>query len=586
MLKAALSPSHDFRLRSLGRLHSLKIDSTTLSDPLCISQGDAADRLTGALFFRTGSLGQPAYASLFAGGSDEMVLIYDELLLDHPVTGRADLNAVPLQSIGEATVLHTPDKPFAFLPLGQTLHVRSMSLADNPIRSQVSYYNGGHGYDDVDARLGALASERLQIDAAGTVRGYNGHLPNSLYDGHQIDVRIKRRVGRNMLIRYLLLANRHAAHVPLFQPIAGYERLRSPLQKEKRSDQALVFRYRDDLTAVLQFTAMDWDRRDEQRSLYHDPHDLRRWRTAVEWAPLVGPFQWRVGLTARRTSDKSPLWGNHLQHYAAAYGAVAVSVAERLQLGARVSAEKSSGFSPRLLPELSLLHTSADSALSLALWANRTVVFPSLQASYNKGFFAWGNPNLRPGIVDRIGFAAERRQRRMFLAAAASLQSHQDRIAISFNGERTVYANVQPYRSALVDLQARFENGNTLFGLRGQAYRPFSAPTEADRPSARLQAFAEYHLVRFKGDLDVRLRIGGELVGGLVAPTPWTAEFSPWKRPMRLQKRPYAQVTLHYHSADIFFAYENLLDEEVQMVYGYPLPRRWMHWGFIWRFVD
>lgn len=579
-------PLFDFRPRSTYYLRSLSADSTLLIGARYTSLGEIVECYAGGYFYNLGSAGQPAYASLFGSPMGEMVLSYDELILNHPLSGLADLNMIPVESMGRAGILHSADKPFGHLPLGQTFHVQSATIADNPIRSQVGYRTGANGYDDVDVRLGAKTSERFRLDLGGVIRGYDGHLRNSLYDGHQINLKADRRLGANWLLRYLLLANQHAANLPIPQPPVGFSKIVFPLQKEKRTDHALVLRRCDALTAVLQYTLMESDWRDQSRAVFNAQHDARSLRYTAEWAPLAGRLNWRSGLTGWTTSLNSNSWGKHGDWQSGLYSSIDARITDKLRGYGRLTVEKNSRFQPQALPEINLFW-SFDSTMKMTLWANRGMIYPSLEARFSRGALAWGNSDLQPGEYQQAGLALEKRSSNVMAAGAVTLRRNLSQIAAQFDGERVVFANLPDYSLATVDLQTQIQLNRWLITFKGQTHWQFSSPPlVTNRPDWYLQSFVQYHLIQFKGDLNARLRVGAYLLGESRAPIPYHAAFSPQTAAISPQIYPYLHALLHYHSAEVFFAYENFIGADVQYVYGYSMPQQWFRWGFVWHFVD
>ena len=89
------------------------------------SFADVFGRLPGAFFFNRGSVGQPAYGFLFSGNKSSFVLEYDGLVLNDPLTGRANLNLIPTESVGSMNYGIAEKRDNNFLPTGQTLRNKS-----------------------------------------------------------------------------------------------------------------------------------------------------------------------------------------------------------------------------------------------------------------------------------------------------------------------------------------------------------------------------------------------------------------------------------------------------------------------------
>ncbi|MDZ7371283.1 MAG: hypothetical protein ONB12_08935, partial [candidate division KSB1 bacterium] len=356
-------------------------------------------------------------------------------------------------------------------------------------------------------------------------------------------------------------------------------------QKERRSDYALSARYRDRLHTVFQYTILDSDLRDARRSLFNDRRDARALFHTTEWRSLYRHLQWRAGMTGRYTMLKGSNWGEHYDGRGAAYLAASYTIG-RAEMGLRFAAEKAEKNEPIGLPQLHLFLWSPDSTLRAALWLGRQAEYPSLREQYAQGLFTWGNENLRPARHDQAAATVEKHFARLFLAGSMVVRQSRAPIGALYDGRRVTFTNLPRARSFLWILQGRYAFHRQAIVLKVEGQRQLAGLRPANRPDWLLQGFVQSHIKAFKGDLDLQLRLGGYLFGNRLAPVPWYAEYSPICRTLSPTIYPYFHALLHFRSADLFFAYENFIDANLEAVAGSPMPRLWLRWGFVWHFVD
>ncbi len=581
------APLFDFRKQPDVWLHGLYYDSTLIIGSRYTSFGDVLDWFPGGYHFNLGGAGQQAFGAMFGGPRSGFVLEYDGLILNNPITGTADLNLIPTESLGHAGIVHSAFKAYDNLPIGAALQFESRSIADNPIRSQVGYRTGYYGYDDVDVRVGILPSSKWWLDLGGVIKNYAGVIPNEEYSGQKINVKVNRRFGANWLARYVLLFNLRDAEIPLPGQLQNFQEFYDPRQKERRTDHALQLFHKDNFKTTLQLTKFEQDLRAANRGIFDERHDVYSIRLTGEFAAPLWRARWRSGVAGHASWLTSNAWDDKRDWQTEAYTSLSGRLAQKLCWYAGARLQKNEAFNPQWTPEANLFY-AADSTMRFSLWANKINVYPSMQARYADGPFALGSPNLDFATYSQIGLAAEKGYDDLFLHGSLALQHRQKQIAIQYDGESIRYANMPRQTvlnaGALVDY--RFLKDWRLV-FKGEYFHSLEAePRIVNRPDFYFKSFLQYHLVKFQGDLNARLRIGALALGERRGPVPFYVDYSPTTASLGPAVYPYLHAVLLYRSAEIFIAYENFIDADVQFVYGYSMPSLWFRYGFIWHFVD
>ncbi|MBN1480425.1 hypothetical protein EH223_20425 [candidate division KSB1 bacterium] len=580
-------PLYDFRSAPDIYLRGFYHDSTLIIGSRYVSFGDVFDWMPGGYFYNMGGAGQLAYGSMFGAPAGEMILEYDGLVLNNPFTGLADFNLIPTESMGHAGLVHSFFKPCGYMPIGASFHFQSRTIANNPIRSQVGYRTGYYQYDDVDVRLGIQASKKLWIDAGGVIRSWGGLTSNEAYSGTKVNAKLNRRFGSHWLARYILLFNLRDTEIPLPDQLRDLQDFLDPKQKDGRIDHALIIHYKKKFSTIVQYTKFESELRAADKSVFFEQHNAHMIRGTSELNLFLREIRWRNGLHAMATFAESTSWGKRRDWQADAYSSLHGRINSTLHWYAAVKMEKNEDYAPQIVPEAQLFY-AIDSTAAVSVWANQVVRYPSMTARYAIGPFAYGNGNLTFSRYNQIGLAGEKQFVNLFLHAAGALMQRKNQIATYDLDDKPTFTNMPDLSTLTFDasLDYHFMPKWRLL-LQGKLFSDFNAdPVVTQRPSLYSKFFLQYHLIAFKGDLNARLRAGAFVLGERQGPVPFYADFSRTTVKLEPAIYPYFHAVLKYRTAEIFIAYENYIDADVQYVYGYSMPQLWFRYGFIWHFVD
>ena len=569
-------PLFDFRANPTAVMKALYHDSTFIIGARYTSFGDVFDRMPGAYYYNLGTPGQLAFGSIFGAPPGEMLLDYDGLILNHPITDLADFNVIPTESMAHAGIVHSAHKTFGFMPIGQAFQFESHTIANNPIRSQVGYRTGYYQYDDVDVRLGIQASPKFWLDFGGVLKGYGGYTPNAAYSGTKVNAKLNRRLGSNWLLRYVMLLNMRDTEIPLPGPLQDAE-FADPKQKDGRIDHAVQLRYKNNFFTTLQYAQFEEELRARDKSVFFEQNEAQVFRATTEYNLFWKSIRWRNGASARLTRAQSNTMGDHGDWQTDLYSSLNGSFLSQLHWHAAIDAEKRQGYQPQINPELNLFF-AIDSTAALNAWASRTTIYPSLKAQYSIGPFATGATDLTFAAYNQLGLAAEKQFATFFVYGSAVYMQRKNPRYVNMPSMSTLTADLS--------LDYTFLPKWRVFA-QGTFFTDFDAqPTVTHRPQLYSKFFLQYHLIAFKGDLNARLRAGAFVLGPRYGPAPFYAHFSNSTVELGPAVYPYFHAILKYRTAEIFFAYENYIDADVQYVYGYSMPQLWFRYGFIWHFVD
>ena len=574
-------------------------DSTYIRGSRYGSFADIFDWLPGGYAFRRGSVGQPAPGLLFAGHERELTLDYDGLILNDPLTGVADLNLIPTESVQAMQLLRPSGRrENPFTSQAGTLSLEPVDLASLPIRSRVAYRTGT-GYDDNDARLGVQATPELAINAGGILKNYAGTKPHSKYRAQKVNVKIRRSFPGPWIFSYVFLMNKFDLDIPWSQDLGIPDTLVSPHHKDVRYDHGLSLQT-NGFRTFLQFTHLNREEYLFRQFLYEERIATKRIETDPRVSVLrstshldrdVPIGQLRLGLEGEWATLKNESWGRHTDWSAAGLVSLAnesekffwdiSTKVEHIGSGLFVAPELSGGY-------------SAWPGVRLQGWLERKVQHPSFEARFKTGPLVIGTSNLKPEQSIQLGLALRLENESYDVFFVHSWESSKDRIGVrpmAFDPEAHAgarFANLPAHQVYAFDAIADYRL-NDWFSMAAKFHysHVFGAyDWLAYRPEFFGKAYVQIHRILFDHDLNARLRVGTEFIGTRYGPLPfYLDEPSLWIK-QGPQILPYVHGIFIIKDATLFVAMENPLGLDYERLYGFPFPKAQFRWGFVWNFID
>jgi len=105
-------------------------------------------------------------------------------------------------------------------------------------------------------------------------------------------------------------------------------------------------------------------------------------------------------------------------------------------------------------------------------------------------------------------------------------------------------------------------------------------------PMFSAKNYVQFSGVFFQGDLDARIRVGAEFISERYGPSPYYADYSRTTAVLNPVVTPYLHGIFIIKDATLFVSLLNPLSFEYERVYGYPMPKLQLRWGFVWNFTD
>lgn len=564
-------------------------DSTLTTGSSYGSFADILQDLPGGYYFNHGSVGQPAYGFFFSGIPSMMRINCDGLLLDDPLSGGVDLNLIPTEAVQQLYFFPNPLKGGnGFWANSQTLYIRTRDLSGQPIRSRVAYRTGAKSYNDVDARFGIQASQRLRINMGGSLKSYGElYAKREKYRAQQVNVNIEQYLGRDWWARYLLLRNRFEPNLLLPQPLANYPGLDHLHQKETRYDHGFMLQKGRTFSTAVQLSDYDRSLHSDDSNSLNQHQDVFRALWHSLWQKQIAFFTYQLGGDWQWTRLKSRDWGKHEQQQVGGWGGIVAAIGAKWSLSAGVRGQKLGGSDLAWLPYFQTnFNPSPD--WQWIFWAERILTPASFASRFSTGPFALGQADLRNERCDALGLGMEKQFIDGKLLMALSWSSITDGILTEIRqGENVpVYRNQPKHDQVAVDLAGEWRPFSWI-SLSAQGKQLFFASFQPDNwPATSGQGYLQLNHIFFKSDLDVRIRFGCMFFGERRGPDPIFCDNSFVKAPLTAIAVPYVHGIFVIKDVTLFLAIQNPLSQPYQITYGYPMPLAQFRWGFVWKFRD
>ncbi len=582
----------DMQFKTGPLMSLLKADSSLGRGSRYGSFADLFDQLPATFFMHHGSVGQMADGSLFSAHGAPFILDYDGLILNDPLTGAADLNLLPVQSIEQFELITSGHgRRFGLAPAGQLLQVDTRNMAALPVKTRVAYRTGDNGYDEVDARLGMLASQRLAINAGGVLKSYGGTTLFSDYKAQKINAKIDIKLNPTWTARYLLLYNIFNRDEPFlnFETNPGFYYYH---HKDYRFDHGFRLQRGRFFTAMLQYTALHRELYTPNRNIIKQQHEIDVVRLTTRFYKPVGGLDLNAGLNGEFLHPISNRLPARSRYSTGAWGYISSRPRNKLFWNGGIRLEKQRDYDMFIQPEFSLTFTPKDS-FKIQLWASQQNTAPGLYALHADEPFKRGAKDLKPSSFSHAGAGIEIKNHFFDLYAALSATLAQDRIAEqpeSTASDTLVYTNLPRHVITSADL---FLNAGLYKGLSAWTKLklflfpgPDSRRYRVNIPDACLQGYLQYRNIYFQNNLDLSLRMGCTFMNARPGPEPWYAPVSPSATEMGLFIIPYVHAIFAIKDVVLFISLHNFTGQEYQHMYGYPMPGSQLRWGVVWRFDD
>ncbi len=567
---------------------SPKISKSKINRYLFEDIGDVICTMPGVFVFDLGSSGQSLFFTRHGATTNQSIAFFDGRPLYDPLSGESDLNLIPVGFIKEAKIEQN-FSDISFNNRSEILSLKSEQYEGEAPYSQIYHHKAGLGYSDVDFVFGQRIAQKMNILLGGDIKTFDGEDYAYSYKHQNLRGKLEYNYSNGWSFVYSLMNNRIERDNP--GPWLGDQSYSAPNArlKIKRDDHTINilgnllhsnwqnFRaniYYSSLSSKLVDTSIDLKKLNESR--YAGFNFQMKQKMLGQLFIIGGQFEhdWidRDDFGSKKLSFGSINFQNEWDRK------------EKFGLKGRASLNFhelfGSGFSGGLN---SYLNISQNLKWILSAW--QTLRYPSF-IEYFTELPEVNRTDLNNEIIYKIETGFETNISTNFQVKTCFF-SKNIRQLIRFqeiDSTSGYFQNVGDIQFYGLDFSLDWKPGskfqiNTMASL-------LDNQNLYDFPNLQLSGNMQYNNRFFKDYLDTIIRLEGRYIGdrNSIVLNPYSYSSSYEKLPPVFILN--GTAIFGFGNLNIYLMYENILNEDYQIIYGYPTRDRTFHYGVRWEFWD
>jgi len=548
--------------------------------------GDLLDYFPGIYLLDFGSSGQKLGLSRHGANNKQTTLFFDGRPFYNPIYGGIDLNFIPVGFTKTITVEQELSSPFITLN-AEMISLKSDSYEEDIPFSQVSYHKAPYGFSDIDVIFGQKVSSKMDVLLGGIIKSYDGKTDSYSFEQQNFRGKVEYNFLPAWQFKYLWISNKINRHVP--NPVFANRsyQLTDATQKVSRFDQTLNIKGRifksdfQNFKANLFYSSLS-------TKLSDKIFDLKLTNPG-RYAGFNFQIQNRfVGQRITTGADFTHEWtdADEVGKNRHTFGSIFI----------QDDWDWKERFGIRILGNYKL-HNVHSSQLSgglssfFALTKNATITASAKQSIRYPTFFELnaktnfiGNPDLKPEIHKKISTAIEwNHDSKFFLKSIFYFKSIENRIDYQLlDSLQATWLNRDRFYYSGFDLQLNW-NFSSKFRLL-ILFSTIDNTKLYDQPAMMATGYLQYSGSFFQDDVRPTIRIEGRYFGERNSIISHPYFYEPYHENLSSVFILNAHAILDFGNLKIFITLENILDKKYQLIYGYSMNERTLHYGLRWEF--
>ena len=546
--------------------------------------------------------------------SNNLTILLDGRPMKDPHTNLCDLNLIPAEYIDSISA----ENASSTLDFNNSINFITERYSDNRPYSKVYFHKGPSKFSDVDVSFGQQISNKIDGLFGLTLKGFSDPLEANSYEHYIFRAKFHHRYSPRWRLIYTVLNNRIKLHPIGPKGSNGNYATPEAHSKQIRFDHTLTVKgnvlnsYYQNLLIKIYYSSIFKD--------YNDPSYSMFSKDRYRYVGAITELRHQIGshyLLAAATIEHD--WTN------------ADDVGEKNQSFCSLSFQddwfwnEKSGLKGKIFvngqTELGMNLNSGLSAFfqlthyfKTSISINHAVRYPTLFELYVNDYL-YGNSMLnlvKPLIhypvkfdVHTTGYLRGNSDLKPEKIQQANIEFH-FQPANSFNINTIFYLR---HVTNYIDYGTYTDSSTMLINLDNQnyygidvqfyckLYKGFNIGTNFnfvdvehnilyEAPSSTIYSYIEYKNVFFKDDLKLNIRFEGRYWDNRWSNTSFPYSFYPSFIELPTAWIINATGFFNFGALKMFISLENILDKEYQLVYGYPMHGRTVHYGLRWEFWE
>jgi outer membrane cobalamin receptor len=548
--------------------------------------GDLLNYFPGIYLLDFGSSGQRLGLSRHGANDKQTTLFFDGRPFYDPIYGGLDLNLIPVGFTKTITVEQGLSSSFV-TSNPEMISLKSDNYDEDIPYSQVSYHKAPYGFSDIDIVFGQRISKKTNLLLGGTIKSYDGKTDSYSFEQQNFRGKVDYDLAPSWQFNYSWISNKINRHVP--NPVwadASYQ-LTDATEKVSRFDQTLNIKgkfFKSDFQnfkANLFYSSLSTKLRDKNFDF--------RLTNPSRYAGFNFQIQNQfIGQRITSGADFIHEWtdadevGKNKHTFGSFFIQDDWEWKERFGIRILGNYQFHNAHGSQFSGGLSSFFSLAKN-VKITAAAKQSVCYPTFfELNANTNFI--GNPGLKPESHQKIELGIEWQIEPKF-SLKTSLYHKNIRNALHFNpldSLKATFLNQNELQYSGFDFQLRWK-----FLTRFQLKALFSTIDNSslyDQPEIMLTGYLQYAGNFFQGDMRPTIRLEGRYFGERKCNLVHPYFYEPYQENLSPVFILNAHAIFDFGNLKIFIILENILDKKYELIYGYPMNERTLHYGLRWEF--
>ena len=549
--------------------------------------GTFFEYIPGIFIFDRGSSGQELGFGRHGTKANQTSVFLDGRPLYDPIYGGIDLNFIPSRFIRSMTMEQGICSPLSLIH-GEMVSLATEHFNEDAPYSQVGYHKAGLGFSDVDIIFGQQATRKINFLLGGIIKSFNGQSEAYNSDLQNFRGKVQYFYSPNWLLEYSWIHNKLTRRAP--GPVLENSDYATPeaVEKNSRLDQTLSFKGKifnaetPNFFASIYHSAMNRSLTDPDFDLASN-NDGNYAGLNVQISDTLLGQAWTGGANFSQNWANSDDVGKQSTSQGSFYVQDDLNWQEKMGI--------------RLLGTYQFFSSQGSSllgGLSGYLQFNNLKLIGAVKNSVHHPtmFQLFANTN----YIDKKSLDSEKHQKfsfglnwqpnpKMEIKSEVYLKNIIHPIYFqSVDTVKATFTNFADFHFIGGDFHFKwiFSNKFQLAGILSG----IKSNTWTNYPQFSVISYLQYSDSFFENDLNPTVRIEaryfGERQSNIYHPYYFISPYQTLAPAFLLN----AHALLDFGNLKMYFTFENIFDADYQMLYGYPMNGRTLHYGLRWEFWD
>ncbi len=565
-----------------------KMSKSTMNQYFHEDLGDLLNYFPGIYLLDLGSSGQRLGLNRHGANDKQTTLFFDGRPFYDPIYGGIDLNLIPVGFTKTITIEQGLSSLFV-TSNAEIISFKSDKYEEDIPYSQVSYHKAPYGFSDIDIVFGQRISKKANLFLGGIIKSYDGKTDSYSFEQQNFRGKVHYNLSPIWQFEYSWINNKINRHVP--NPVFADNSypLTDATQKVSRFDQTLNIKgriFRSDFKnfqANLFYSSLSDKLKDKNFNL--------QFTNLSRYAGFNFQIQNRIfGQRITSGADFVHEWtdADQVGKKRHSFGAIFMQDDWEWedQIGLRILGNYG-------VHNVHGSHLSGGLSSFFSLTKNAKITASAKQSLRYPSFFELnantnyiGNPNLKPESHKKFEMIIEWEIEPKFTLKSSLFHKNIRRVIQlkSLDSLKATFINQNELQYFGFDIQLRW-----TFLSRFQLNTLFSTIDNSslyDQPEIMLTGYLQYIGSFFQDDLRPTIRLEGRYLGERKSMISHPYFYETYRQNLSPVFILNAHAILDFGNLKIYFTLENILDNEYQLIYGFPMNERSLHYGLRWEFWD